>query len=151
MILKIFYNSIWFCLIAIFHLPANALCQEVTIRGYVKNDMDEALPAVSFTMVDTDTSIIAFAITNQQGEYQLTIPGNQRSSQLWVAVSCLGYKKQRKQLTRSNLEYNFTLSEDPIDLSEVTVIDKPDRKSTRLNSSHVKISYAVFCLKKKNG
>src|SRR5574340_1354926 len=25
-----------------------------------------------------------------------------------------------------------------------------DRKSTRLNSSHQKISYAVFCLKKKN-
>src|SRR5690606_40361909 len=25
----------------------------------------------------------------------------------------------------------------------------PDRKSTRLNSSHVKISYAVFCLKNK--
>src|SRR5436309_11018403 len=28
--------------------------------------------------------------------------------------------------------------------------DTSDRKSTRLNSSHVKISYAVFCLKKKN-
>src|SRR5690554_7603014 len=27
--------------------------------------------------------------------------------------------------------------------------DVPDRKSTRLNSSHVRISYAVFCLKKK--
>src|SRR5690606_39449899 len=27
--------------------------------------------------------------------------------------------------------------------------DRPDRKSTRLNSSHVKNSYAVFCLKKK--
>src|SRR5690625_7071579 len=26
----------------------------------------------------------------------------------------------------------------------------PDRKSTRLNSSHVAISYAVFCLKKKS-
>src|SRR5436190_12134142 len=26
----------------------------------------------------------------------------------------------------------------------------PDRKSTRLNSSHTVISYAVFCLKKKN-
>src|SRR2546427_9125764 len=26
---------------------------------------------------------------------------------------------------------------------------KPDRKSTRLNSSHSQISYAVFCLKKK--
>src|SRR5439155_3886531 len=28
--------------------------------------------------------------------------------------------------------------------------DFRDRKSTRLNSSHVAISYAVFCLKKKN-
>src|SRR5437868_9353814 len=27
--------------------------------------------------------------------------------------------------------------------------DEKDRKSTRLNSSHVSISYAVFCLKKK--
>src|SRR5690606_41787112 len=36
--------------------------------------------------------------------------------------------------------------------SSVVVLDeieKADRKSTRLNSSHVKISYAVFCLKKK--
>src|SRR5436309_6254325 len=29
------------------------------------------------------------------------------------------------------------------------VAEALDRKSTRLNSSHVKISYAVFCLKKK--
>src|SRR3712207_7670620 len=28
--------------------------------------------------------------------------------------------------------------------------DAQDRKSTRLNSSHANISYAVFCLKKKN-
>src|SRR2546426_6808404 len=34
--------------------------------------------------------------------------------------------------------------------SEPTPIDaQPDRKSTRLNSSHLVISYAVFCLKKK--
>src|SRR5438270_13432431 len=29
------------------------------------------------------------------------------------------------------------------------VTEHPDRKSTRLNSSHSQISYAVFCLKKK--
>src|SRR3712207_6851108 len=29
-------------------------------------------------------------------------------------------------------------------------LSKRDRKSTRLNSSHANISYAVFCLKKKN-
>src|SRR5688572_30848523 len=30
-----------------------------------------------------------------------------------------------------------------------TAFEAPDRKSTRLNSSHSQISYAVFCLKKK--
>src|SRR5690606_41533880 len=30
-----------------------------------------------------------------------------------------------------------------------SALEAVDRKSTRLNSSHVKISYAVFCLKKK--
>src|SRR5690554_3535778 len=35
------------------------------------------------------------------------------------------------------------------DLIGVMVIAPVDRKSTRLNSSHVRISYAVFCLKKK--
>src|SRR5947209_9224462 len=29
------------------------------------------------------------------------------------------------------------------------LVNTPDRKSTRLNSSHANISYAVFCLKKK--
>src|SRR5207249_9272627 len=32
----------------------------------------------------------------------------------------------------------------------VSGLEQGDRKSTRLNSSHVSISYAVFCLKKKN-
>src|SRR3989442_11375507 len=32
---------------------------------------------------------------------------------------------------------------------EGATTDPRDRKSTRLNSSHVRISYAVFCLKKK--
>src|SRR5690554_7423759 len=34
--------------------------------------------------------------------------------------------------------------------SSMTLMILIDRKSTRLNSSHVRISYAVFCLKKKN-
>src|SRR5207249_10261428 len=34
-------------------------------------------------------------------------------------------------------------------LPGVTLQNQQDRKSTRLNSSHVSISYAVFCLKKK--
>src|SRR5690606_41778055 len=56
---------------------------------------------------------------------------------------------------------DFNVKEDAeLELLEETILTKvasaatfpswADRKSTRLNSSHVKISYAVFCLKKKN-
>src|SRR5690625_1102217 len=46
---------------------------------------------------------------------------------------------------------NHLLSQKPEDV-ETALQQKlnGDRKSTRLNSSHVAISYAVFCLKKKN-
>src|SRR5690606_3539793 len=52
--------------------------------------------------------------------------------------------------------YDLVLTNPPFGRkSSVRVInaegeEERDRKSTRLNSSHVKISYAVFCLKKKN-
>src|SRR5205085_11709304 len=35
------------------------------------------------------------------------------------------------------------------DFKPLLLAENPDRKSTRLNSSHSQISYAVFCLKKK--
>src|SRR5690625_5988824 len=57
------------------------------------------------------------------------------------------------QLLTGDLEVDHQI---PIDLPELDhrrrtdgVEDHLDRKSTRLNSSHVAISYAVFCLKKK--
>src|SRR3712207_8455400 len=47
-------------------------------------------------------------------------------------------------------ELGIPKSELDDDLARVRrVVPRPDRKSTRLNSSHANISYAVFCLKKK--
>src|SRR5690606_41852028 len=40
-------------------------------------------------------------------------------------------------------------SSSPQQNTTLSISTNTDRKSTRLNSSHVKISYAVFCLKKK--
>src|SRR3712207_8399249 len=37
----------------------------------------------------------------------------------------------------------------PVGERRLPALDDQDRKSTRLNSSHANISYAVFCLKKK--
>src|SRR5690625_6253651 len=55
--------------------------------------------------------------------------------------------------TVSNLTTNCFLADvngNPLPLnSEIPVTEVGDRKSTRLNSSHVATSYAVFCLKEK--
>src|SRR5690606_39585616 len=49
-----------------------------------------------------------------------------------------------------DLEQPFEAESARLAVHERDVVDvERDRKSTRLNSSHVKISYAVFCLKKK--
>src|SRR5437773_7532530 len=49
-------------------------------------------------------------------------------------------------------EADLDLADDEHDVSSAADLDADvqDRKSTRLNSSHITISYAVFCLKKKN-
>src|SRR5688572_31831022 len=53
----------------------------------------------------------------------------------------IGYSK--------NLYNNFFKTSIGEKLVSIAGLEEEDRKSTRLNSSHSQISYAVFCLKKK--
>src|SRR2546427_7368532 len=57
----------------------------------------------------------------------------------------LGYKRVRSDRTRVDL-----VVDEKIHARSIRPYSLIDRKSTRLNSSHSQISYAVFCLKKKN-
>src|SRR3989442_8107463 len=50
-------------------------------------------------------------------------------------------------LFRSSMKHTAGMNSNHTEIHRV--IGLIDRKSTRLNSSHVRISYAVFCLKKK--
>src|SRR3712207_7806106 len=56
-----------------------------------------------------------------------------------------------KQVDRIDENYTFWQEEhfDSPGYPKMHFIEHRDRKSTRLNSSHANISYAVFCLKKK--
>src|SRR5690625_5636524 len=63
-----------------------------------------------------------------------------------LVLSYIGYQTQEVPVSgQSTLK--IVMTSDSQLLDEVVVVG--DRKSTRLNSSHVAISYAVFCLKKK--
>src|SRR3712207_6906898 len=59
---------------------------------------------------------------------------------------------KRMGLSGNFKEYYRTDSDEYRALTQATFIElwKRDRKSTRLNSSHANISYAVFCLKKES-
>src|SRR5690625_2913634 len=57
------------------------------------------------------------------------------------------YPESARMMRCDEVEKGFVMFDDH--LSELMLDAVRDRKSTRLNSSHVAISYAVFCLKKK--
>src|SRR2546430_10731380 len=69
-----------------------------------------------------------------RGESLLAIPASKRA-ELGIALVPEGRELWPQLTVRENLELG--------------AYSKGDRKSTRLNSSHSQISYAVFCLKKK--
>src|SRR5690625_5419325 len=59
------------------------------------------------------------------------------------------YKHSLKKSSK-NMKKTEELIRFQVDESKLHPLVSGDRKSTRLNSSHVAISYAVFCLKKKH-
>src|SRR5690625_6007975 len=60
-----------------------------------------------------------------------------------------GQSSQSELLVKLIAHRGGIVNEIGIENSRATMEEAIDRKSTRLNSSHVAISYAVFCLKKK--
>src|SRR5690606_39667024 len=95
----------------------------------------------------------------RQGQPQPEVPENAHegfmdAARKRVLVGLLvGEVARRNELRLDPKRLNETLRliastyEEPDQVIEL--YRNEDRKSTRLNSSHVKISYAVFCLKKK--
>src|SRR3712207_7408020 len=61
-----------------------------------------------------------------------------------VAVDQLAHRDAERQLDEAG---GVDVAADAVELGAIAA--GVDRKSTRLNSSHANISYAVFCLKKK--
>src|SRR5690554_7583816 len=77
-------------------------------------------------------------------EQLVSIVGQERG-----AVYLFNSREQKLELSvNRGLELPQAVHPVAPDASDYDVIQELDRKSTRLNSSHVRISYAVFCLKK---
>src|SRR5438105_12561830 len=74
-----------------------------------------------------------------------------RSRRKWpLATRCMGYRSAYRCCTVAEWKLPLVSSDERWSRPHVCHGGRSDRKSTRLNSSHEWISYAVFCLKKKN-
>src|SRR2546426_4951276 len=72
-----------------------------------------------------------------------------RSSQYRITSESTGFQAAGKGPVESGIGGIGDARLPEIAVSAVKLTPAEDRKSTRLNSSHLVISYAVFCLKKK--
>src|SRR5574344_198906 len=112
------------------HFVIIALCSIVlSLTSCIKPANESFVGTYKGTLITTYT-------INVQGNYETNV----EDTDFTIAIA-QGDKRDEVIATCSAYGQNFTLNG--------TVDDDQDRKSTRLNSSHQIISYAVFCLKKK--
>src|SRR5690625_6947240 len=90
--------------------------------------MKKTIPSSRFTGLAFSTLVFSVALFTAQAQAQ-------------TSCQCDWYGETTPMCENQNEGWGWENSQ--------TCIGIKDRKSTRLNSSHVAISYAVFCLKKK--
>src|SRR5690606_38806150 len=128
----------------------------------VKTDWDGLLPALVSGKID---AIIAGMSPTEERKESIDFSDNYYESDLVMVVKKGGaYENATKlsdfagaKITAQLNTFHYTVIDQITGVNKQTAMDNfsamrvalEDRKSTRLNSSHVKISYAVFCLKKK--
>src|SRR5690554_6953373 len=110
----------------------------ITVLGTVsKSDLtDEG--AGLFTFTNNDGSDVQFDVRSVEVVFDA-------ASNSYNFLDAAGAVIASIDMNASNVAFDNTTS----GLTATDVQAALDRKSTRLNSSHVRISYAVFCLKKK--
>src|SRR5690606_14655325 len=113
-------------------------CQPYSVKLYINSP----IPGATYLWSNGDSG--SDIVVNEGGAYSVTVitaDGCSKTVQLFVPKSPEIYlwvfPSGCAEFCKIELEQGITLP-----------APNADRKSTRLNSSHVKISYAVFCLKK---
>src|SRR2546427_6922366 len=135
-----------------------------TILGTVKDVSGALIPGVSITVKHTESGLTRTVVSGERGAYDVRLlpvgayeittnmPGFKQ-----VVRTGINLVVEQEAIVDLTLEVGapaeqITVSEE-VPLVNTTTASTSgvitDRKSTRLNSSHSQISYAVFCLKKK--
>src|SRR5690554_6496015 len=147
-----FYKYYIYLILLVF-LSFPGFSQDITISGIVEDTVSAPIYFANVVLLKAnDSTAVKGTSSNLDGFFELK---NVNKNQYLLKISFIGYKEIIKPLMVSEEDINLgtlVLTESNQYLDEINiVVNKPtikkeaeDRKSTRLNSSHVRISYAVF-------
>src|SRR2546430_1588588 len=110
------------------------------ISGFIKDPSGATIANAKVTIRNNTGGVERQTTTNDSGYYVVT---NVPPGLYTMIAEATGFQKYES--TNNKLDPAADLVID----ATLSVGSSRDRKSTRLNSSHSQISYAVFCLKKK--
>src|SRR5574341_1498683 len=129
------------------------LCAAAAAQEYPTKPIRVLVPYAPGGVVDTTTRIITNKITERMG-WQIVVDNRTGGNGfIAVGIAARGAPDGYTVLSAHTGEFAvspFVFKGVPFELDrdfEAVVMLSEDRKSTRLNSSHQLISYAVFCLK----
>src|SRR5690554_7200441 len=116
------------------------------------NALVKAIRFATLAAVAAPASVMAGGFSlNEQSASQMGVANAGAAANPENATTVLFNPAGMSQLSGTNISFGAAVLDIDAEAktSSITATGA-DRKSTRLNSSHVRISYAVFCLKKKN-
>lgn len=116
---NLLYCFLLFCTAATLHAQ-----EQKTYMGTV-SDSAHPIPSANVFIVNAESVLVSFALTNEQGNFQLTLSKTLMQQPLWIEATCMGYKKERIKFDPEQQRYAFTLTREPVFLKEVTVTNRP--------------------------
>ncbi|QJD97522.1 carboxypeptidase-like regulatory domain-containing protein [Mucilaginibacter robiniae] len=111
-----------------------------TIKGSVADSAGKAVPYANAKLLSGNNLIVAFAATDNKGNYAIAVPADADKNKLRVEVSCVGFKKQSKAVTDFTATYNFRLSSAVNQLQTVTIKNKAPRLKVKGDTLNYNVS-----------
>lgn len=99
--------------------------QERILTGKITDSKNLGLPFANVNLLNNKETIVKYTTSNKDGIYKITMSSDLDLKDFWIEVNFLGFKKSSRKITFNIDEYNFILQEDPTNLNEVIVKNRP--------------------------
>ncbi|MGK6352496.1 carboxypeptidase-like regulatory domain-containing protein [Parapedobacter sp. DT-150] len=126
------------CLLLSMMISMSTVCAQQRIEGTLKTKDGKPVPHASVTIRNAQGRIVAFKASDTSGSFAIVLPAVTQPDSLRLQINHLGYAKVDLPLAPFKAQYNITMEEKAIDLSEVAVKSRP-----RIDARGDTLSYDV--------